>query len=89
KKVEKPAADPLALITEKQHRHSSSSKAPKYIVEISESSEDDKSESETDSDIQEMKHALSMLTKQFQKKFYKKPSNNKQRFSSGSHKYES
>ncbi|KAI3681354.1 hypothetical protein L6452_36146 [Arctium lappa] len=51
-------------------------------------SEENEAEANSDSDdCEQLKQAMLMLTKAFQKKFYKKPSSNSQRYSSGPSNY--
>ncbi|KAI3718200.1 hypothetical protein L6452_19061 [Arctium lappa] len=79
KKADKAVADPVALVVKKK------SKKKKMIA--SESEEVD-SEAKSDSDdCEQLKEAMLMLTKAFQKKFYKKPNSNSQRYSSGPNNY--
>ncbi|KAI3672551.1 hypothetical protein L6452_38641 [Arctium lappa] len=78
KKADKAVADPVALVVKKSKK--------KKVIE-SESEEAD-SEAKSDSDdCEQLKEAMLMLTKAFQKKFYKKPNSNSQRYSSGPNNY--
>ncbi|KAI3771355.1 hypothetical protein L6452_02518 [Arctium lappa] len=84
KKDDKAVADPIALVVKK--KSVSLKKKKKVIISKSEEAEsEDNSDSE---DCEDLKQAMLMLTKAFQKKFYKKPSSNSQRYSSGSRNYE-
>ncbi|KAI3707365.1 hypothetical protein L6452_25811 [Arctium lappa] len=84
KKAEKLVVDQVALVVKK--KSVSLKKKKKVIVSESEEAEsEDKSDSD---DCEDLKQAMLMLTKAFQKKFYKKPSSNSQRYSSGSKNYE-
>ncbi|KAI3735918.1 hypothetical protein L6452_15444 [Arctium lappa] len=78
KKADKAVADPVALEGKKSKK--------KKVIE-SESEEAD-SEAKSDSDdCEQLKEAMLMLTKAFQKKFYKKPNSNSQRYSYGPNNY--
>ncbi|KAI3707103.1 hypothetical protein L6452_25322 [Arctium lappa] len=73
KKVE----DTVALVVKKKKN-----KATVY------ESDEDKAEANSDEDeCEQLKQALLLLTKAFQKKFYTKPSSNSQRYSSGPNNY--
>ncbi|KAI3692748.1 hypothetical protein L6452_32570 [Arctium lappa] len=73
KKVE----DTVALVVKKKKN-----KATMY------ESDEDKAEANSDKDeCEQLKQALLLLTKAFQKKFYTKPSSNSQRYSSGPNNY--
>ncbi|KAI3669239.1 hypothetical protein L6452_40466 [Arctium lappa] len=74
---EKTIVDSIALVVKKKKK--------KMIVYESEEVE---SEANSDSDnYEKLKQAMLMLTKAFQKKFYKNPSSNSQRYSSGPSNY--
>ncbi|KAJ9537842.1 hypothetical protein OSB04_030575 [Centaurea solstitialis] len=82
-KSEKEKADTLALMADKRgkqvvHRSRARSDSPD-TPEVS---------SDSDVDVAEFKQAMAMMTKAFQRRFYKQPSSNKQRYSSTSRKSE-
>ncbi|KAI3673332.1 hypothetical protein L6452_39449 [Arctium lappa] len=85
KKAEKPVVDPAALVVKRKEKRSVSLKKKKVIV--SESEEENTDEFDSD-DGENMKQAMLLLTKAFQKKFYKKPRSSIQRYSSCSKNYE-
>ncbi|XP_024962511.1 uncharacterized protein LOC112502746 [Cynara cardunculus var. scolymus] len=64
-----------------------SGKQVKVVIQTSESSSESSDNYDSDSEMNEIKQAMAMLTRAFQKKFQKKPHSHNQRFSSGS-KYE-
>ncbi|KAI3707315.1 hypothetical protein L6452_25729 [Arctium lappa] len=74
----KTVEDTIALVVKKK-------KKKKTIVYESEEVEVD-ANSDSD-DCEQLKQTMLMLTKAFQKKFYKKPSSNSQRYSSGPNNY--
>ncbi|KAI3669230.1 hypothetical protein L6452_40457 [Arctium lappa] len=81
KKVEK-VADPIALVAGEKEKEKIEKKNKKKTVVFS-----SESESESDGDDGEsLKQAMLLLTHAFQKKFYKKPGSNSQRYSSSSSK---
>ncbi|KAJ9548854.1 hypothetical protein OSB04_021397 [Centaurea solstitialis] len=82
-KSEKEKADTLALMADKRGKqvvHRSRAR--------SDSSDTPKVSSDSDVDVAEFKQAMAMMTKAFQRRFYKQPSSNKQRYSSTSRKSE-
>ena len=79
--------DPFALVSEKKSK--SSIKSYKHIKQESESSGTESEGPESDSDMQDLKKALVLLTKAFQKKFYKKPSSNNLIYGSSSRRNDS
>ena len=74
--------DPLALLSEKMYR------APKALkADVSSFNQlSEITDNEEDANLNEMMKALALLTKTFQKRFYKKPTNNQLRVTSGSRK---
>ncbi|KAI3667268.1 hypothetical protein L6452_42318 [Arctium lappa] len=83
KKAEK-VPDPIALVTgekKKEKKEKTEKKKKKKVITSSES----ESESEGD-DGESLKQAMMLLTRAFQKKFYKKSGSNSQRYSSSSSK---
>ncbi|KAJ9551210.1 hypothetical protein OSB04_015255 [Centaurea solstitialis] len=82
-KSEKEKADTLALMADKRG---------KQVVHRSrvrsDSSDTPEASSDSDVDVAEFKQAMAMMTKAFQRRFYKQPSSNKQRYSSTSRKSE-
>ncbi|KAJ9541501.1 hypothetical protein OSB04_028007 [Centaurea solstitialis] len=82
-KSEKEKADTLALMADKRGKqvvHRSRAR--------SDSSDTPEVSSDSDVDVAEFKQAMAMMTKAFQRRFYKQPSSNKQRYSSTSRKSE-
>ncbi|KAJ9555991.1 hypothetical protein OSB04_010605 [Centaurea solstitialis] len=82
-KSEKEKADTLALMADKKGKqvvHRSRAR--------SDSSDTPEVSSDSDVDVAEFKQAMAMMTKAFQRRFYKQPSSNKQRYSSTSRKSE-
>ncbi|KAJ9540979.1 hypothetical protein OSB04_027485 [Centaurea solstitialis] len=82
-KSEKEKVDTLALMADnrgKQVVHRSRAR--------SDSSDTPEVSSDSDVDVVEFKQAMAMMTKAFQRRFYKQPSSNKQRYSSTSRKSE-
>ncbi|KAJ9540898.1 LOW QUALITY PROTEIN: hypothetical protein OSB04_027404 [Centaurea solstitialis] len=82
-KSEKEKADTLALMADKRGKqvvHRSRAR--------SDSSDTPDVSSDSDVDVAEFKQAMAMMTKAFQRRFYKQPSSNKQRYSSTSRKSE-
>ncbi|KAJ9551855.1 hypothetical protein OSB04_015900 [Centaurea solstitialis] len=82
-KSEKEKADTLALMADKRGKqvvHRSRAR--------SDSSNTPEVSSDSDVDVAEFKQAMAMMTKAFQRRFYKQPSSNKQRYSSTSRKSE-
>ncbi|KAJ9551704.1 hypothetical protein OSB04_015749 [Centaurea solstitialis] len=82
-KSEKEKADTLALMADKRGKqvvHRSRAR--------SDSSDTPEASSDSDVDVAEFKQAMAMMTKAFQRRFYKQPSSNKQRYSSTSRKSE-
>ncbi|KAI3677928.1 hypothetical protein L6452_37202 [Arctium lappa] len=80
KKTEK-VPDPIALVAGEKKKEKKEKKKKKKVLTSSES------ESESDGDDGEsLKQAMLLLTRAFQKKFYKKPGSNSQRYSSSSSK---
>ncbi|KAI3707110.1 hypothetical protein L6452_25335 [Arctium lappa] len=78
KKADKAAVDPVALVVKKSKK--------KKVIESD--SEEVECEAKSDSDdCEQLKEAMLMLTKAFQKKFYKRPNSNNQRYSSGPNNY--
>ncbi|KAJ9565102.1 hypothetical protein OSB04_001068 [Centaurea solstitialis] len=80
-KSEKEKADTLALMADKRGKqvvHRSRAR--------SDSSDTPDASSDSDVDVAEFKKAMAMMTKAFQRRFYKQPSSNKQRYSSTSRK---
>ncbi|KAJ9551482.1 hypothetical protein OSB04_015527 [Centaurea solstitialis] len=82
-KSEKEKADTLALMADKRGKqvvHRSRAR--------SDSSDTPEISSDSDVDVAEFKQAMAMMTKAFQRRFYRQPSSNKQRYSSTSRKSE-
>ncbi|KAI3692375.1 hypothetical protein L6452_32189 [Arctium lappa] len=80
KKIEK-VPDPIALVAGEKEKEKKEKKKKKIVVSSS------VSESESDGDDGEsLKQAMLLLTRAFQKNFYKKPGSNSQRYSSSSSK---
>ncbi|KAJ9551957.1 hypothetical protein OSB04_016002 [Centaurea solstitialis] len=82
-KSEKEKADTLALMADKRGKqvvHRSRAR--------SDSSDTPEVSSDSDVDVAEFKQAMAMMTKVFQRRFYRQPSSNKQRYSSTSRKSE-
>ncbi|KAJ9538176.1 hypothetical protein OSB04_030909, partial [Centaurea solstitialis] len=82
-KSEKEKADTLALMADKRGKqvvHRSRAR--------SDSSDTPEVGSDSDVDVAEFKQAMAIMTKAFQRRFYKQPSSNKQRYSSTSRKSE-
>ncbi|KAJ9539963.1 hypothetical protein OSB04_026469 [Centaurea solstitialis] len=75
--------DNLALMADKRGKHVSHRSR-----ERSDSSDAPDVSSDSDVDIAEFKQAMAMMTKAFQKRFYKSPSSNRHRYSSTSRKSE-
>ncbi|KAJ9546820.1 hypothetical protein OSB04_019363 [Centaurea solstitialis] len=82
-KTEKEKTDTLALMADKRMKH-----VVHRSRERSDSSDTPEVSSDSDVDIAEFKQAMAMMTKAFQKRFYKTPSSNRQRYSSTSRKSE-
>ncbi|KAJ9553545.1 hypothetical protein OSB04_017590 [Centaurea solstitialis] len=82
-KSEKEKADTLALMADKRMKH-----VIHRSRERSDSSDTPEVSSDSDVDVAEFKQAMAMMTKAFQRRFYKQPSSNKQRYSSTSRKSE-
>ncbi|KAJ9564484.1 hypothetical protein OSB04_000450 [Centaurea solstitialis] len=82
-KSEKEKADTLALMADKRMKH-----VVHRSRKRSDSSDTPEVSSDSDVDVAEFKQAMAMMTKAFQRRFYKKPSSNKQRYSSTSRKSE-
>ncbi|KAI3685872.1 hypothetical protein L6452_35133 [Arctium lappa] len=78
KKADKAIADPVALVVKKSKK--------KKVIEPELEEVDSEAKSDSD-DCEQLKEAMLMLTKAFQKKFYKKPNSNSQRYSSGPNNY--
>ncbi|KAI3707459.1 hypothetical protein L6452_25998 [Arctium lappa] len=78
KKADKAVADPVALVVKKSKK--------KKVIESDSEEADCEEKSETD-DCEKLMETMLMLTKAFQKKFYKKPNSNSQRYSSGPNNY--
>ncbi|KAI3672582.1 hypothetical protein L6452_38675 [Arctium lappa] len=85
KKAEKSIVDPVALVVKRKEKRSVSLKKKKVMV--SESDEEVSDDSNSD-DEENLKQAMLLLTKAFQKKFYKKLGSNSQRYLSGSKNFE-
>ncbi|KAJ9540987.1 hypothetical protein OSB04_027493 [Centaurea solstitialis] len=82
-KSEKEKADTLALMADKRGKQ-----AVHRSRARSDSSDTPEVSSDSDVDVAEFKQAMAMMTKAFQRRFYKQPSSNKQRYSSTSRKSE-
>ncbi|KAJ9548858.1 hypothetical protein OSB04_021401 [Centaurea solstitialis] len=82
-KTEKEKTDTLALMTDKRGKHVVHRSRAR-----SDSSDTPEVSSDSDVDVAEFKQAMAMMTKAFQRRFYKQPSSNKQRYSSTSRKSE-
>ncbi|KAI3715716.1 hypothetical protein L6452_22702 [Arctium lappa] len=78
KKADKAVVDPVALVVKKSKK--------KKVIESDSEEADCEEKSETD-DCEKLMETMLMLTKAFQKKFYKKPNSNSQRYSSGPNNY--
>ncbi|KAJ9557314.1 hypothetical protein OSB04_011928 [Centaurea solstitialis] len=78
-KSEKEKTDTLALMADKRMKH-----VVHRSREGSDSSDTPEVSSDSDVDIAEFKQAMAMMTKALQKRFYKTPSSNRQRYSSTS-----
>ncbi|KAI3685310.1 hypothetical protein L6452_34552 [Arctium lappa] len=79
KKADKAVADPVALVVKKKSKK-------KKVIEFESEETDSEAKSDSD-DCEQLKEAMLMLTKAFQKKFYKNPNSNSQRYSSGPNNY--
>ncbi|KAI3730028.1 hypothetical protein L6452_18704 [Arctium lappa] len=84
KKVEK-VPDPIALVAGEKKKEKKEKKKKKKVITSSESESESESESDGD-DGESLKQAMLLLTRAFQKKFYKKSGSNSQRYSSSSSK---
>ncbi|KAJ9553136.1 hypothetical protein OSB04_017181 [Centaurea solstitialis] len=82
-KTEKEKTDTLALMADKRGKHVVHRSRAR-----SDSSDTPEVSSDSDVDVAEFKQAMAMMTKAFQRRFYKQPSSNKQRYSSTSRKSE-
>ncbi|KAJ9566854.1 hypothetical protein OSB04_002820 [Centaurea solstitialis] len=82
-KTEKEKTNTLALMADKRMKH-----VVHRSRERSDSSDTPEVSSDSDVDIGEFKQAMAMMTKAFQKRFYKTPSSNRQRYSFTSRKSE-
>ncbi|KAJ9542930.1 hypothetical protein OSB04_029436 [Centaurea solstitialis] len=82
-KSEKEKTDTLALMADKRAKHVVHRSRAR-----SDSSDTPEVSSDSDVDVAEFKQAMAMMTKAFQRRFYKQPSSNKQRYSSTSRKSE-
>ncbi|KAJ9567658.1 hypothetical protein OSB04_003624 [Centaurea solstitialis] len=82
-KSEKEKTDTLALMADKRGKHVVHRSRAR-----SDSSDTPEVSSDSDVDVAEFKQAMAMTTKAFQRRFYKNPSSNKQRYSSTSQKSE-
>ncbi|KAJ9544833.1 hypothetical protein OSB04_024540 [Centaurea solstitialis] len=82
-KSKKEKADTLALMADKRMKHVVHRSRAR-----SDSSDTPEVSSDSDVDVAEFKQAMAMMTKAFQRRFYKQPSSNKQRYSSTSRKSE-
>ncbi|KAJ9561625.1 hypothetical protein OSB04_006785 [Centaurea solstitialis] len=80
-KTKKEKIDALALMADKRMKH-----VVQRSRDRSDSSDAPEVSSGSDVDIAEFKQAMAMMAKAFQKRFYKTPSSNKQRYSSTSRK---
>ncbi|KAI3758991.1 hypothetical protein L6452_06564 [Arctium lappa] len=78
KKADKAVADPVALVVKKSKK--------KKVIESESEDADGEAKSDSD-DCEQLMETMLMLTKAFQKKFYKKPNSNSQRYSSGPNNY--
>ncbi|KAI3685525.1 hypothetical protein L6452_34773 [Arctium lappa] len=76
---EKTVDDSIALVVKKKKK--------KMMMIMSESEEVETEANSNSDDCENLKQAMLMLTKAFQKKFYKKPSSNSQRYSFGPSNY--
>ena len=88
KKKDKASADPLALVADRRERHSSSHSRSRKEVEKSKSESESSSESDSDPELKSIKKTLALLTTAVQRKYYKRPSSNNRRYSSGSRTYD-
>ena len=88
KKISRPVSDPLALVAERRHgQHSRSAR-----VEIDSDIPSDEGEdgSGSKNELHEMKKSIALLSRSLNKKYSRRPTSNKHRFSSSSGKrYES
>ncbi|KAJ9564242.1 hypothetical protein OSB04_000208 [Centaurea solstitialis] len=82
-KSEKEKTNTLALMADKRGKHVVHRSRAR-----SDSSDTPEVSSDSDVDVAEFKQAMAMMTKAFQRRFYKQPSSNKQRYSSTSRKSE-
>ncbi|KAI3746989.1 hypothetical protein L6452_09431 [Arctium lappa] len=87
KEKEKTVPDPVALVIEKKKEKEKKDKKKKKKVVLTESEESNNDDSDSD-DGENMKQAMLLMTRVFQKKFYQKPGSNSQLYSSGSRNYE-
>ncbi|KAI3758640.1 hypothetical protein L6452_06208 [Arctium lappa] len=78
KKAAKAAADPVALVVKKSNK--------KKVIESDSKEAECEAKSDSD-DCNELKETMLLITKALQKKFYKKPNSNSQRYSSGPNNY--
>ncbi|KAI3735422.1 hypothetical protein L6452_14918 [Arctium lappa] len=82
KKKSEKAVDPIALVATKKEKEKKDKKKKKKVV-VSSSVDSDVDISDSD-DGENLKQAMLLLTRAFQKIFYKKPESNSHRYSSGS-----
>lgn len=83
KQTEKPAADLLALVADKRERHTNRSSRKE-----GESQKEEEDGNESDPELQDIKKVVALLTRAVQKKFYKKPSSNSQRYSTNTKRHD-
>ncbi|KAJ9553200.1 hypothetical protein OSB04_017245 [Centaurea solstitialis] len=76
------------LLNELRKNGITKTKIENNVKARSDSSDTPEVSSDSDVDVAEFKQAMAMMTKAFQRRFYKKPSSNKQRYSSTSRKSE-
>ncbi|KAI3747844.1 hypothetical protein L6452_10529 [Arctium lappa] len=77
------ASDPIALVAGEKLKEKKEKKEKKKKIVLTTSESDSVSDSD---DGESLKQAMILLTRAFQKKFYKKPGSNSQRYSSSSSK---
>ncbi|KAI3735781.1 hypothetical protein L6452_15294 [Arctium lappa] len=87
KKSEKKVEDLVALVVDRKREKDKKKKKKKKKVVVSSSGSSDSGNLDSD-DGENLKQAMILLTRAFQKKFYKNPGFNSQRYSSGSRNFE-
>ncbi|KAI3758637.1 hypothetical protein L6452_06204 [Arctium lappa] len=86
KKIVEKVVDPITLVVGQKEKEKKEKKMKmKRVLPISDDSEDSDSDSD---DGENLKQAMLLLTRAFEKKFYKKSGSNSKRYSSGSKNHE-